>query len=391
MEHCFYHPEKEAVAICSKCGKPLCKECAIEYKGKVYCKDCLEEIKKKEAENKKPQKKEESVKSEKSEKTVPPKTESTTRETAKTVMVAIIVSAIIIGGIILLAIILRPKSGNGFVEKNSGRFSGNEVSIPFNGSSIILKANIDNSGINIVKSGKTGKIEVSGKNTRPKVTFNGNTLTVSYENFFPWSSNKDKEITVFIPQNVKSINFDINVKIGSTSVSLPGIKVTNAEIKTAVGSTDLENFKAEYLKINDGVGSVTLTSVSASNCTVKNGTGTCTITGGEFGILNAKEGTGTFSVSSVNKIRTFSYSGGTGELNTDFSQTSPPMNATIQTGMGETEIKVGGNPARVTVTAGMGFNGSSFPVTGKVLTFGNTNKPHLEITIISGGKVHIGR
>ncbi|OQX89998.1 MAG: hypothetical protein B6D65_00300 [candidate division Zixibacteria bacterium 4484_93] len=37
-KHCFLHPEREAVAECSVCGKPLCEECAIyEDDGKVYC------------------------------------------------------------------------------------------------------------------------------------------------------------------------------------------------------------------------------------------------------------------------------------------------------------------------------------------------------------------
>ena len=373
MEHCFYHPERDAVAVCSKCGKPLCKECAIEYKGKIYCKDCLAEIKGKETEQ------------------VYAKEENTGRNTAKVVITAIIISAVIIGGIILLSVFARAKKSGGVANDEANNFSESKLSVPFNGSSIILKADIDDSGISIVNSNKTGRIEISGKNTRPKVTLKGNTLTVSYENLFPWDSNKGKKITVSIPENVKSADLDINVKTGSAYVSLPDTNVANAEIKTAVGSTDLENSKAEYLKINNGTGSIRLTNVSASNCTVKDGTGTCTITGGEFGTLKVKVGTGTFGISSVSKIRTFSYNGGTGDFTMDLSQTSPPMNATIQTGMGETEIKVGENPARITVTAGNGLNDSSLPATGKVLTFGNVNNPHFEITITSGGKVRIGR
>lgn len=39
---CIYHPETEAVAICSTCGKPMCRECLINVKGMYYCPDCLE-------------------------------------------------------------------------------------------------------------------------------------------------------------------------------------------------------------------------------------------------------------------------------------------------------------------------------------------------------------
>lgn len=35
---CTNHPEIEAEGMCVYCGKPFCKECLIEVKGKLYCK-----------------------------------------------------------------------------------------------------------------------------------------------------------------------------------------------------------------------------------------------------------------------------------------------------------------------------------------------------------------
>ena len=35
---CTNHPEIEAEGMCVYCGKPFCKECLIEVKGKFYCK-----------------------------------------------------------------------------------------------------------------------------------------------------------------------------------------------------------------------------------------------------------------------------------------------------------------------------------------------------------------
>ena len=37
--NCTKHPEVEAQGMCTYCGKPFCKECLIEVKGRMYCKD----------------------------------------------------------------------------------------------------------------------------------------------------------------------------------------------------------------------------------------------------------------------------------------------------------------------------------------------------------------
>ena len=39
--NCTKHPETEAAGFCSYCGKPFCKECLVEVKGRMYCKDDL--------------------------------------------------------------------------------------------------------------------------------------------------------------------------------------------------------------------------------------------------------------------------------------------------------------------------------------------------------------
>ena len=35
---CTNHPEIEADGMCTYCGKPFCKDCLVEVKGKMYCK-----------------------------------------------------------------------------------------------------------------------------------------------------------------------------------------------------------------------------------------------------------------------------------------------------------------------------------------------------------------
>ncbi len=36
--NCTNHPEAEAQGMCAYCGKPFCKECLVEVKGRMYCK-----------------------------------------------------------------------------------------------------------------------------------------------------------------------------------------------------------------------------------------------------------------------------------------------------------------------------------------------------------------
>ena len=38
---CKNHPEIEADGVCAYCGKPFCKDCLVEVKGRMYCKEDL--------------------------------------------------------------------------------------------------------------------------------------------------------------------------------------------------------------------------------------------------------------------------------------------------------------------------------------------------------------
>ena len=39
--NCTNHPEREADGMCAYCGKPFCKDCLVEVKGRMYCKNDL--------------------------------------------------------------------------------------------------------------------------------------------------------------------------------------------------------------------------------------------------------------------------------------------------------------------------------------------------------------
>ena len=37
---CQKHPEVDAVDTCKMCGKPICKDCRLDFDGKAVCYDC---------------------------------------------------------------------------------------------------------------------------------------------------------------------------------------------------------------------------------------------------------------------------------------------------------------------------------------------------------------
>ena len=38
---CYRHPEIEAIATCTRCGKAICQTCAVDVGGKLLCQQCL--------------------------------------------------------------------------------------------------------------------------------------------------------------------------------------------------------------------------------------------------------------------------------------------------------------------------------------------------------------
>ncbi len=42
---CYYHPDRDAVGVCSRCGRAVCAEDSVIIDQKLYCKECAETIK----------------------------------------------------------------------------------------------------------------------------------------------------------------------------------------------------------------------------------------------------------------------------------------------------------------------------------------------------------
>jgi hypothetical protein len=40
---CFYHPDRQALAVCVSCRKPICQSCSTLWEGMHHCTACLAE------------------------------------------------------------------------------------------------------------------------------------------------------------------------------------------------------------------------------------------------------------------------------------------------------------------------------------------------------------
>jgi hypothetical protein len=41
---CSYHPEVDAVGVCTNCGRMICPDCGLQLRDRTYCKPCANEI-----------------------------------------------------------------------------------------------------------------------------------------------------------------------------------------------------------------------------------------------------------------------------------------------------------------------------------------------------------
>ena len=41
---CAYHPDIDAAGVCVRCGRMLCKDCAMVLANKVYCQPCADQV-----------------------------------------------------------------------------------------------------------------------------------------------------------------------------------------------------------------------------------------------------------------------------------------------------------------------------------------------------------
>jgi len=43
-QRCHNHPGREAVALCTACGRSFCRECVAEHDDRMFCASCIEKL-----------------------------------------------------------------------------------------------------------------------------------------------------------------------------------------------------------------------------------------------------------------------------------------------------------------------------------------------------------
>ncbi len=323
---CFYHPDREAVAVCSECGKALCQECAKEFEGKIYCKDCLEELKK--------DKKQKEVNS------------------AKIVKVSIILSLIAIGVLLLLFFVPSTIKHNII---NSDEKSYSYV-VPLSGEKTInIIIDTNNTDIKIEsKENAKNLYEIKATNVRAITKYDKNTktLTVTTPPDFIIPKGEDSEITIYIPKTVSLTALNAKSKVGS--ICIKDINASQVSIKSGVGSVSLKNVEVKSSDIEEGTGNLDM-----EGCTLKDGEHTISLAVGNVtingistnGKLNIKLGTGNFRMDNIERLTNFYLKQGTGDCSINFSHAKPELKKDwhwkITKGIGDTTINVDNWPTKI--------------------------------------------
>ena len=415
---CYYHPDREAVAVCSVCGKPLCAECAHEYKGKIYCKDCLAKVKeeeKKAAASKSDTSKSNASKSAASESSIP---KSATPEnagasgtgneaeketphrkvsTAKIVFISIVIALVIIGLILLSTMgiffsftptVLKPLSSR--VENVSAITYGNEqkisVSLDVNNCMLNIKEveNVTDEKI-IEKNAEGAKLaELTSANAVAAMSYKNGTLTVKATGL-----KKNAVVNLYITNKIKEISLESDGKNAFLSITLPDISINNFKLSITNGGTALSNCSVKYVS-----GSTMNDSIEITNCSVKEislkemNTELSFISNKFLGNVSLNLLNGMLNVKGNKRITSFYEKGVNSEINCDFSETAPPMSATFKNITTEVTIDVGKQPAVISAPYADVKADSYFTVNGSRYTTPNYSEqsPHLNISVLPAGE-----
>jgi hypothetical protein len=263
---CYYHPEKDAVAICKECNKPLCEECAHEINGKIYCEECISKI------EEKSKRREER----------PGRNEGLRSRFPAILLLTIIIVAVVL--ITIFTVFVIPG------RRNILPFEGKEYSVtgefsrPFNQENYLrIDANIGAEDI-YIHSTNSFLYKVEGRGDIPEVDYNNNTLTITSEDInkpslfggkflYPFPENLTKRLDLYINSSVK---LDIVMKVGTGTVTIKDTDINfgDVSIEEGVGNVTVDNCKIESLTINSGIGNVNISNIeNTEKMRIKGGVG----------------------------------------------------------------------------------------------------------------------
>jgi hypothetical protein len=249
--NCYYHPDREAVAVCSVCKKPLCKECARESNGKIYCADCLQEAQKR-------------------------KKISIGNPTGIVIITLIVALA-------LVFLLITSRNANLFVltPKDSTtktqifeRDLTDEASLDVNISAPALKAIIINesgSKLYSVESIATQEIKVDYTNGKLNIIYPEGSHWLGFLN------NPQETLTLSITDKI-SVNIRIKAGAGNIEVQGGNIKVNQLTIENGAGNVTVSGNNFSGIDISEGAGNIEISGIATTQrIQINNGVGNSTV------------------------------------------------------------------------------------------------------------------
>ena len=406
---CYYHPDREAVAVCSMCGKPLCEECAHEYKGKIYCKDCLAKVKAEEAKNAAVN--EGAAKNPAPKETAATKAENSTEEkipyrsTAKIIFWSIIIALVIIGLILLstagiffgtltpLAFTPTVNNPKSHSESISALSYGNEQTINISTSTNNCALNIkeiENATDKkiIAQNAESAKLaELTRYNAIAKMSYKGGTLTINANGL-----GKNAVVNLYITNRLKSISIDSDGKNAVLTIMLPDIPIDNLKLSITNGALNLSDSSADRISGSEMNNSIKISNSSVTEISLKGMNSRIAFDNNEFlGNVSLNLINGVLEIKGSKRIVSFYEKGVNSVISCDFSETAPPMDATFKNITTEVKINVGKQPAIISAPYTNVKANSYFTVNGSNYITPNYSEqsPHLAISVLPAGETAI--
>jgi|GEM_PF-5632799 len=293
---CYYHPDRDAVAVCSVCKKPLCNECAHNVNGKIYCPDCFKGL----------------------------SLDKAARD--KSLMIVAIV--IVVTAAIIFAMISYRGAGRfapPVTQQNSSQFlderpiageTSLNVILEFGAlktlsikttSSNLYSVGYPNSA-DLTESFSNGTLTLKEQKNVPSIISPGlnNTLELYVSNKIP--------VTLNIKLGAGNIQIDslllssdvTTIELGAGNIKLSGGDIKNLSVKLGAGNVTIDSlFVCNSIHIQNGVGSISLdlrTISSQCDASVANGVGSIDIKVPKVKGVKASIKSTTVSQSGFNKV-----------------------------------------------------------------------------------------
>lgn len=197
----------------------------------------------------------------------------------------------------------------------------------------------------VIKTGEEFKVEVDKPTNKFYSKLEGNTLKIrdnrSGIKLFNISEEDVPEIIVYIPQNCK---FD------------------NVEIEAGINETYIENIKAKEIKIDTGVGKFTIDNIESDNLNIDGGAGETIINNAKLNKIDLDVGVGKF-VMNIDDVENAKVEAGIGQLILNINQKKEEYKINAETGLGNLLIdgqnvkgdtSIGSGNKYIKVEAGVG-------------------------------------